>query len=536
MIVSLSALLFITVVFGLVLVFYKKDNLKTFGVIKHIKTSDKYPLETNETITWWVELHSLVQKNYGSLNDTPFAAELKRQTGVNIEFVHPPRNEANSRLRLMFESGTTTDIIESAWFTDTERGLSKLIKEGHIIRLNDVIEKVSPNFKKYLITNPEIEKSIKTPENDYAYYPMMRGDKRLSTFRGFMVRSDLMEKVGVRQIPTTIDELESLLYKFKEMNVEIPISILQNDLIGRDSASLSGAYGFITGFYLEDGIVKFGCYEPKFKEYITLLAKWYKDGLLDKNFTDNDFNRLGEEFGEGKIAIVYASAGGHFGAWIPILQQNVVGADVEPLPYPSLVKGKGPRIGQYNGTVDRYGAVISAKCKNIELAARVLDFGYSTAGKKLYNFGIEGISYTMDDGIPKYTENVLFPNVAEGGTIGGEIARYARAAYYGPFIQDINYIDQYYQLPPQKKALEIWSYTDAKDYVLPLMILTEAESSKLASIMENVYAAQAEMATKFINGQLELNDIDMFFIELENLGIEEAIRIQQQAYNRYISS
>ena len=42
-----------------------------------------------------------------------------------------------------------------------------------------------------------------------------------------------------------------------------------------------------------------------------------------------------------------------------------------------------------------------------QLAAKVLDYGYSEKGRMLYNFGIEGESYEMVDAYPKYTEKII---------------------------------------------------------------------------------------------------------------------------------
>ena len=50
------------------------------------------------------------------------------------------------------------------------------------------------------------------------------------------------------------------------------------------------------------------------------------------------------------------------------------------------------------------GVVITPDCENVELAARYLDFWYSEAGILLSNFGKEGVSYTMVNGVPTFTD------------------------------------------------------------------------------------------------------------------------------------
>ena len=68
---------------------------------------------------------------------------------------------------------------------------------------------------------------------------------------------------------------------------------------------------------------------------------------------------------------------------------------------------------------------------------KILDYGYSEAGHNLFNFGIEGVSYEMKDGRAEYTDVVT--NNPDGWPFAQSLAKYIRANYNGPFIQDLNY-------------------------------------------------------------------------------------------------
>ena len=72
----------------------------------------------------------------------------------------------------------------------------------------------------------------------------------------------------------------------------------------------------------------------------------------------------------------------------------------------------------------------------------------------LNNFGIEGESYEMVNGEPKYTE--LITNNPDKLPMAQILTMYVRATGEAPFIQDPRYIEQYYQLDSQQKALGIW--------------------------------------------------------------------------------
>ncbi|MBW7462021.1 ABC transporter substrate-binding protein, partial [Paenibacillus sepulcri] len=129
-------------------------------------------------------------------------------------------------------------------------------------------------------------------------------------------------------------------------------------------------------------------------------------------------------------------------------------------PYPVLNKGDRPKFGQRTNLYTGSGGVaISSKSGNVEEAVRMLDYGYSPEGHLFFNFGLENISYTMVDGYPTYTDLIL--RNPDRLAPSQALAMYNRASYFGPFVQDVRYLEQYYVLPEQKEATRIWSDTDA---------------------------------------------------------------------------
>lgn len=503
---------------------------KSDGTLEKVTTPDTYPIQTEETLTYWMDLSPLVSNEYKSMNDTPFAKELQKETGIKVEFVHPAQGQETERFNLMIASDDMTDIVESYW-QNYSGGAQQAITDKVIIRLNDVIDKVSPNFKKHLDEHPEQKNQIITDDGSFYCYPMIRGDAMLATFQGFMIRKDLMEKVGETQMPQTIEDWDRILYKFKDLGVQYPLNIRSSFLDG----GIIGAYLKRGDFYVENGTVKYGSYEKEFQNYIKKMAQWYQDGILDKDFNDVDLKRLNAIVTSGDVGCVYGSCGGEFGMWLPVLAETVPEAEFVPIAYPAAERGQRPQFGQGGNVVESLGAAISASCLNIELAARLLDFGYSEQGHLFYNFGVEGESYDIIDGVPTYRDSVV-KQESNGGVSPAEgISRYARATYNGPFVQDPAYIMQYYQLQQQKDALPIWSDTDAGLYRMPNITMTASEATEFNKIMNDINTFKEERLVKYINGSADANDMQEFYDELKNMGIEKAIEIQQAAYDRYLN-
>lgn len=531
----LTGIILIVLVLSLAVGCSPKTETSSNGTLQKT-TPDEYPLETDQTLTWWVSMSGHVSAHSKSLNETPYAKGLIERTGINIEFIHPPIGQEKEKFNLMIASDELPDIIEYDWLNSYPGGPEKAIAEKTIISLNEILELgLSPNLKKIYDEHPEYAKEMQTGEGNFYSYPfIVDDDDVLSTYMGGMVRKDLLEDLGL-EAPETIEEWENVLRAFKAAGVEVPLTMrLNNSNVGNMSAFLS-AFGTVGTFYVEDGVVKYGPYEPAYKEWVTLMAKWFEEGLLDNNFMDTDKKRLTSIIASGDVGAAFGSAGGDFGQWIPALQENDPDADFIPVKYPVMNKGDMPMWGQKFARIQPGGPAITSGCENVELAARLLDYGYSEEGHMYNNFGIEGESYNMIDGVPTYTDIILDPEKNGGLGIGPAMGKYIRACYNGPFAQNKYYILQFYSLDAQKAALDVWPQTDALKYKLPILSLTAEENREYTKIMQEIETYREEVLYKTISGKTGLAEFEGYFAEMKDRGIERAIEIQQAAYDRYMS-
>lgn len=495
-------------------------------------TADSYPIQTDTSIKYWVALSGHVSAHSQSMNDIPLAKDLIEKTGINVQFVHPAIGQEKEQFNLMLASKDIPDIIENNWFNYTG-GPENAIKKGTIVDLNAVLEAgVSPNLKAIFEANPEYAKACQTETGKTYIYPFIIEDGMLQTFRGAMVREDWLEKYNLKA-PETIAEWEEMLRVFKANGVKAPLTLRLDNTSLEDVSPIIGAFGLAGGFFVEDGTVKFGPYEPEYKDFITLMTKWYSEGLLDSNFTDTDNKRLTSVVANGEAGAAFGSAGGDFGKWIPATQAQDSNARFVAVKYPVMNKGETPMFGQKNLPITGHGAAISAKSKNIEIAARFLDYGYSEDGHMTYNFGKEGESYTMQGDVPTYTDIITDSEKNGGLGIGPAMGKYIRACYNGPFAQDVNYLNQFYTMPEQLDAVKLWAQTDTLKYKMPLSPLTQEENKEYTKIMQDIDTYRQEVMYKTIAGKSSLEEFDGYFEEMKKRGIERAIEIRQAAYDRY---
>lgn len=304
-------------------------------------TTGTYPIKTDKVITHWYVAGAGQLAAIPDVNNWPVFQELAKRTGIKEKYISPAVNQAKEQLNVMFASGEYADIIEWNFLNDYPGGPEKAIKDGNILKLNDLIDKFAPNLKKYLKAHPDVDKQIKTDNGTYYGFPFVRGDDWLKTYGGPIIRKDWLDDLGL-QVPTTIDEWYIVLKAFKEKKgAAAPLTFISGvprvfDDLG--TGAFIGAYGVTRGFSLKDGKVIFGPAQPGYKEFLSTMRKWYVDGLLDKDIATIDGKIRDANMTSGKSGATYALAGGGIGKWLTAMKDkdpkyNVVGA-----PYPVLKK------------------------------------------------------------------------------------------------------------------------------------------------------------------------------------------------------
>jgi putative aldouronate transport system substrate-binding protein len=493
-----------------------------------------YPIKAKGTLTYFSKFHVTASKYGITLADIPLYKEVEKRTGVKVKFIHPPLGQEREQLNLIIASGDLPDVMEYNWL-HFPGGPEKAIQSGIITPLNPLMNKNAPNLKKLLRDNGEVDKMIKTDSGKYYGFPFLRMDDSLLVYMGLIIRNDWLQELGL-SVPTTIDEWHTVLKAFKEKkNAEAPLVIPATSnypiWFVRSTGAFVGAYGIKCDFYLENGKVRYGPIEPGFKKFLATMGQWYREGLLDRDLGVTDRKGAGAKVLSGKSGAAIGYAGGDMGGWLDAMKTRDPKFDVAGVPYPTLTKGEKPKFGHRDPVFPGTCAVISAKSKKKDLAAQYLDFNYSPEGQMLFNFGIEGVSYRMENGYPKYTE--LLTNNPKGFSLAEAMGGYIRANDIGPFVQDKREYEQYLKYQQQVMAIDRWKDTDEAKYMMPPVTATPEESSELASIMNAITTYREEMIFKFILGLEPIDKFDTYVAQIKKLGIDRAIAINQAALARY---
>lgn len=462
-----------------------------------------------------------------SFSEIPLFGEMEKRTGIKMNFSHTTKEKMN----LLFASNDLPDIIINYWDDGAEK---KAYNDEQILRLDDLIAKYAPNYLQILKNDPALHAQIADADGFIYSFQFLRNDPNLRVFDGFMIRQDWMDKLGL-EAPNNVEELYNVLKAIKEGDPngngeadEIPF-IMES---GNGLYHLCSWWG-VGDFYIDDnGTLQSGWVQPEYKEMLMWLNKIYNEGLLDQDYAITDRNQFDTKVSNGQAAMWFGLAGGG------LARLNTLMAPIDPefklsaVPWMQLEDGK-----RYNMNIEylspisgRMGLSISATCKDPVAAVKLADYAYSEEGGRLISFGIEGESYTMENGVPTYTE--LITNTP-GKAMSEMLAQYTVASGY-PFEQSPHYFDQYMS-DVQKAAINVWKDCEISR-IVPVLKHTDEELLIATTKFNEIKSYHDEMINKFIVGRESFDNYDNFIKTLENMGLNDVVKVKQDAYARYLAT
>lgn len=476
---------------------------------------------------------TIVSKMKGYADMTVYQ-EAEKLTNVKIKWREESYTDPKQKMNLMFSTGETEDIVWDA-HVHAAGGPKKLLSEGLIIPLNKYIEQYAPNLKKLIKETPGLLEQISTDDGRIFMFPEIRLSQVTRSNSGFAVRKDWLDKANL-PVPETIEDWYTTLKTFQEQDMngngkkdECFISLGKNKS-SQSITNFSVAYGLIDEFFVKDGVVKFGANEPAYKEYLAEMAKWYKEGLIDPEFSTQDAKQFEAKMTSDVGSAYYGSLSGNLGKFLNAKRDDP-SYDLVPVPMPKAPDGKVYVAVNAFGKLVPHGASICATNEHIIETVKWLDWHYSEQGHTLFNWGIEGQAYEIKDGKKQFTDLIL--NNPDGLSKEEAGSRYAGGVVSQmPIVDDPDVFLQMKSLPQQKEASAIWSAADTS-MILPPLFFTEEETSENANIMSEVTTYLSEQYNKYIMGIESLDTFDDFQAQLRDMGLEKVIACYQQSYDKF---
>ncbi|MEG2206657.1 MAG: hypothetical protein RR065_01000 [Clostridia bacterium] len=496
-----------------------------------------YPISKEKiTLRLWYPMAGSMGE-LANFNDSEFFQWMEELTNIHIEFEIPTTNTEKDAFQLLFASDEMPDLIYSEPGKYQYRGgEDKAIEDGYFINLADYMQ-YAPNYQEWLETYPAFKKASYSDSGKmyglwgvwFPMYDIVQADQ------GLAVRKDFLDKVGL-DVPVTYDDWYVMLKAFKDqLGIEAPyytskygIDVKGEMMAGFDTAPY---------FYQKDGAVKYGPLDDSYKEYLTMLNKWWNEGLLDRDFAtrtstgitaDNEMmlnDKVGSLTDYGtRLSDTYITRGATNPEFYLVGVQQPVKKVGDVPAYRDYMSG--------NDMLDGYCMNINAASKNIEAAIRWTDAFYAASIYLNANFGIDS------------QENVVWHKAEDGHRIGNYDFRYKNPNG----ISSATVLVKYWSKNPnvrvesaqieqsdenKQNGYKTWSQFVPTNWLSIRNTFTSEEGTEYASMYTDIETYVQECNVKFIMGQMSLDDYDSYRDTLRKMGIERCIELKQSALDRY---
>lgn len=359
---------------------------------------------------WYINF-SWFSRHWG---DSKVSKYITEKTGVDLNFIVPAGNEAE-KLNAMIAGDALPDILTLGWY---EGQVSMLIDSGLVWALDELAEKYDPYFFK--VSNPnKIGWYTRDDGHFYGYpnasytpldYEKYKG--KMTSNETFLVRKDLYEALGSPDMTTPEGFLKALRdakAKFPQVGGQplIPFGTAEFSDVG--CSQLQGALSHFLaispeqdGKYVDSNL---GLTEnPEYVRWLAALRQAHEEGMISTDIFVDKRSQIEEKVAQGRyFCMLYQN-------WDMQASQNALYARDPNMVYIAV---PGPKNSHGDDPVLAGGSIagwtitmISKNCKDPARAMQLLTYFISEEGQMDTNFGIEGETYTIVDGIPTLTPEV----------------------------------------------------------------------------------------------------------------------------------
>ena len=463
-----------------------------------------------------------------TINDNlPIWQIIEENTGVHIQWeaisdydtAMQPRVAAGQELPDIM-------LIPPSW---SNAGVYKMALDGTILPLDDLIEENAPHIKEFLEANPVLKSLITAPDGhiySICDTPMFVND--LVVQCALFVREDWLEEFGL-EVPQTIEDWYNVLTTFKgktdtAFGLEVVPFACSGGVSGKvnvftcayDLPSQCGMW-----WYDEDGKVFFTYTTENYKAYLTEMAKWYAEGLIDtENRDESNYNAL--------ISTDVVGALRYLDGYWEMVNGLLSSAGVDGSYTLVMPPASGDKlITKRDSTWNHYG--ITKYCDDPVTAIKWMDYVWgSDEGVTINEWGIEGQTFDYDENGNKYYTDFVRANpdgldpynalrsLGASDTILVRTPAEVYAALVDPYV--LAYGE---------------SLRDQRVEPFPQVMATEEEQAIIDRISPDLSTYCNEMIEKFITGIEPLDNFDAFVEKVNEIGMEELLAVKQAQFDRF---
>lgn len=493
-------------------------------------------------------------------NSTWFFKWVRENMGINLDFQVFPEESLKQKYAMLLTNDELPDITGFAPLGSEE------IEDGYVMCFDKYMEEgLMPNLTKFFEIHPDA-KAMATYNGKIYKLGNVRTDDISCLVRFQSINTRWLKNVG-KEMPVTVDDLYEVLKAFRDQdangngdpNDEIPMSYTLGTTRNgeRGDWNMLGSFG-IDATYMEyilqakNDKVYLAETTENYKAYLKYLSKLMKEGLLDSTLYSQSADDFNEKLKKDRVGVT--GHWGGLGSYCIDPTDEAKEKVAQELAFTPAFKSEfndDTNVILWNAA-NAGDCFASAKTKYPEAIARFVDYWYTEEGAILYNYGKEGETFDWVEGksglkTPKfdaYYEKYGYANDKPAySTQWLKPANFVTWYQYSAVNAQIAAVKDEAKLTEYKKYSEtaqaaicqegLVKYGTAKAY--PNVSYTAEQSDALKEKKTAIQSLISTYKCQFITGVKDVDaEWDAFQNELKKAGLDDVMKVEQEAYNTYI--
>lgn len=497
--------------------------------LSNLSAVSTFPIVKEKTTLKMAALKSAPQIT--DFNNLPIFQDLEKKTNVHVEWTLTNRgDEWKQRKNLLFASNDVPDVLIGSDVLDPDE-VVQYGSQGLLLPLNDLIDKHMPNLKAIFDKNPDIRKSLTTPDGKIYSLPRLANDPAYTANDVLYVNKKWLDKLNLK-VPTTTEEFKEVLKAFKANgfasggNIPASFTFGINNGSSNGFDSLAGSFGIVNGpngIYMDKDKVKHYYSQPEYKQFLEFMNSLYKDGLIDpETFTQNS-GVYQAKVKEEKVGFT-------------TLWSNTVTFGVPESAYVPVPALKGPTGKQlwrtFNIPISSVAAAaISSTNKQPEVTARWMDVMYDQETGFQMNEGYFGVQYKV---MPDNSLSTLSPPQGMA-SIDWKLQYIPRLWPGVESAEALNRLkDAVNRNEKQKTSDMLNPFIDPNPY--PSLFFPTDKVARLKVLKTDIDGYVLKSVPQFIINGVTDQSWNDYSAQLKKMGIDEWHKIYQEGYDKFKNS
>lgn len=485
----------------------------------------------------------------GEWNDTIQFQEYESRLGIKLDAKVYDQEQWTTKLPLMIAADELPDLLLNA-----KIGQSDLVEwgdDGYLLDFSQYLD-LMPNLQHILEEYPEYKAAITTDTGAIYGFSALNTWNAATLTTNVWLQESWLENLGLEK-PTTLDEFYNVLKAFKEQDAngngdpddEIPMGMGVN--MYEAMYPVLWAYGIYAKEDTyhrqvdENGNVVLMDTTENYKEFLKFMNQLYTEGLINQDAFVITFAEMKQKASEGLVGI-----NGHW-AGITNADEWCLATGFTTEEYnPEQVAVIGSRVGT------EYKIAANADVENPEELAKFIDYLFTNEGALSSVNGYEGISFDYLDvagyGVADHSNywegydsaeayraqkaiaaDALNVYATNTGTIYDLLANTATEDLMSEEVYSACGLNAVREVAVRTEGLNVMT-------VYSGVTFTDEELEERGTLYTDINTYLASMFAQFVTGEVDIDEgWDNYLAELDKMGLERLMEIEQAAYDRYIA-